>query len=199
MNAFFDNTCVEITTPRLVLRPWRQSDLRDLFEYAKVDGVGQMAGWPPHKNMQESQVVLSHWLKTKNQFAIYHKQNKKVIGSFGIEEYSNLPELDNLHGREIGFVLAKDYWGQGLMPEAVNAMVDYLFRVQHYDFILCAYFTRNEQSKRVQEKCGFQPYKKIVYQTKTGIKEDAIINILFNPKRTYISPEFSIEGKYYEK
>ena len=35
---------VGLTTERLVLRPWRETDLEDLYEYAKVDGVGQMAG-----------------------------------------------------------------------------------------------------------------------------------------------------------
>ena len=45
MNAVIDlkNVCLE--TDRLILREWREADLADFFEYASVDGVGQMAGW----------------------------------------------------------------------------------------------------------------------------------------------------------
>ena len=44
MNTPIDISNVVLTTERLVLRPWRETDLEDLYEYAKVDGVGQMAG-----------------------------------------------------------------------------------------------------------------------------------------------------------
>ena len=48
MNAEIDISNVELKTPRLLLRPWRESDLNDFFAYASVEGVGQMAGWNPH-------------------------------------------------------------------------------------------------------------------------------------------------------
>ena len=47
MNKPIDISNVVISTPRLTLRPWRETDLADFYEYASVDGVGQMAGWPP--------------------------------------------------------------------------------------------------------------------------------------------------------
>ncbi len=39
-----------LTTERLILREWKISDSKDLYEYAKSDFVGPNAGWPPHKN-----------------------------------------------------------------------------------------------------------------------------------------------------
>lgn len=48
MNKPIDITNIQITTDRLLLRPWREEDLLDFNEYASVDGVGQMAGWNPH-------------------------------------------------------------------------------------------------------------------------------------------------------
>ena len=54
MNVPIDISEVILTTERLTLRPWRLSDLDDFFEYASVDGVGQMAGWKPHENKEES-------------------------------------------------------------------------------------------------------------------------------------------------
>ena len=51
MNVPIDISGVELTTARLTLRPWKQEDLQDFFEYASVEGVGQMAGWLPHRDI----------------------------------------------------------------------------------------------------------------------------------------------------
>ena len=93
MNAPFDVTGVELGTERLTLRPWRQSDLNDFFEYASVDGVGQMAGWLPHKDAQETQKILDSFIEKKKTFALDYQG--KVIGSLGVEYYDEkeaLPE-----------------------------------------------------------------------------------------------------------
>ena len=123
MNAPIDINGVVLTTPRLTLRPWRETDLEDLYEYARVDGVGQMAGWIPHKSREVSANILNRFIAGGKTFAI--EMDGKVIGSLGVERYreSFYPEFAQLRGREIGYVLSKDYWGQGLMPEAVNAVL----------------------------------------------------------------------------
>ena len=76
------------------------------------------------------------------------------------------------------------------MPEAVKAVLGYLFDILNYDFLLCGHFDRNEQSKRVQEKCGFQPYRKMVFDTSLGWKEPGELRLLVNPKKD-IHFEFS--------
>ena len=85
MNAPVDVTNIRIETPRLILRPWRQSDLDDFYEYASVDGVGQMAGWMPHESVQKSQMSLDLFIREKKTFALEFKENGKVIGSLGLE------------------------------------------------------------------------------------------------------------------
>ena len=50
MNSEIDISNTILKTKRLILRPWRNEDLDDFYEYASVDGVGQMAGWLPHEN-----------------------------------------------------------------------------------------------------------------------------------------------------
>ena len=113
--------------------------------------------------------------------------NNKVIGSLGIEEYGmedKLTEFSNYIGREIGYVLSKSYWGIGIMPEAVKAVIDYLFKVLNFDFLTCGYYDFNKQSKRVQEKCGFKPYRKLVIDTKLGTSETSILNLLINPNKS---------------
>ena len=94
-----------------------------------------------------------------------------------------LTEFDGYVGREIGYVLSKSYWGKGLMPEAVSAVIRYLFDDLHFDFLLCGYYDFNKQSKRVQEKCGFKPYRKLVMDTRIGTAEPGVLNLLINPDK----------------
>ena len=183
MNKHIAISNVVLTAERLTLRPWRESDLNDFYEYARVDGVGQMAGWNPHRNIAESKMILESFIKHKKTFALEYRG--KVIGSLGIEEYSeeNYPELDNLQGREIGYVLSKDYWGQGLMPEAVNTVIAWLFNEEKLDFIIVGHFDRNNQSRRVVEKCGFQYIKTTKFETRYDTVENSIEYILYYPER----------------
>lgn len=184
MNKQIDITGVVLTTDRLTLRPWRESDLNDFYEYASVDGVGQMAGWNPHRNVEESKMILAHFIKGKHVFALEYQG--KVIGSLGVEEYSeeNYPELDALQGREIGYVLSKAYWGQGLMPEAVRAVIDWLFTEEKLDFIIVGHFDRNARSKRVVEKSGFQYIKTTKFETRYDTVENSMEYILYHPERS---------------
>lgn len=186
MNANFYLNGLTIETERLILRPWKQTDLDDFFEYASVDGVGEMAGWKHHENKEKSQSILDLFINDDRTFAIVLKDNNKVIGSLGVEKYGMekvLSEFFDYQGREIGFVLSKDYWGKGLMPEAVKAVIDYLFNVANLDFLTCGYYEFNNQSKKVQEKCGFKPYRKLMMETRLGTKEQGILNLLTNPKK----------------
>lgn len=181
MNAKIDISNVILKTNRLMLRPFNIDDLGDFYEYASVDGVGQMAGWLPHKNKEESLSILKMFIDEKKTFAIVY--NNKVIGSLGIEEYDEkqLPEYADKLGREIGYVLSKDYWGKGLMPEALNEVIRYCFEDLKLDFLACGHFTDNNQSKRVQEKCGFYHYKLVKHETRYGIVKDSWLSILENP------------------
>ena len=178
MNTHIDISGVVLKTPRLVLRPWKQSDLEDFYAYASVDGVGQMAGWKPHENRAESQEILTRFIERKRTFALEYRG--KVIGSLGIEEYDEgrFPEFADRQCREIGYVLAKPYWGQGLMPEAVREAIRYLFMDVKLDVIFCGHFLSNRRSQRVQEKCGFRHYAFGTFETRLGTVEEDEINIL---------------------
>ena len=178
MNTPIDVGNVILKTERMILRPWRQSDLEDFFEYASVDGVGQMAGWLPHENREVSQTILDSFVGKKKTFALEYEG--KVIGSLGIELYNEekFPELKDVSCREIGYVLSKDYWGRGLMPEALKEVIRYLFEDVGLDAILCGHFLWNRQSERVQEKCGFRHYAYGTYETRYGTVEQDETNIL---------------------
>ena len=171
MNALIDISQVVLKTPRLTLRPWRESDLEDFYEYCKVDGVGQLAGWLPHENINVSKAILESFISGKKTFALEYKG--KVIGSLGLEEYpeEKHPHLSYLRGRSIGYVLSKDYWGMGLMTEAVQAVIDYAFHTLRLDFLFVGHFLHNHRSRRVIEKCGFFYMGDGTYNTRYGTTE----------------------------
>lgn len=173
-----------LETERLIIRPWHDGDVNDLYEYAKVDGVGQMAGWRPHKDLEASQSVLFYYIINRSVYALELKENNKVIGSIAVEEMY-MDYLDDsfagLKGRELSYVLNKDYWGQGLMPEAVNKVIDYIFNELEYDFLLCGHFVSNTQSRRVIEKSGFEFYKELTVNTIFKTTEKTHLYIKENP------------------
>ena len=202
MNANFKLNGLILQTERLVLRPFTFDDLQDFFNYASVDGVGEMAGWAHHQDIETSKRILSNFIAEDKTFAIVLKKTNKVIGSIGIEKYGleeKLTEFDGYQGREIGYVLAKEHWGKGLMPEAVKAVINHLFNVANLDFLTCGYYDFNTQSKRVQEKCGFVPYRKLVMETRMGTHEPGVLNLLLNPnkniKLNFSHPETLIYNK----
>ena len=186
MNAEFRLNGKTIETERLILRPFEQADLDDFFEYASVEGTGEMAGWHHHQDKQKSQEILDLFISEDKTFAVCLRQSGKVIGSLGVEKYGmedKLTEFDGYRGREIGYVLSRDYWGRGLMTEAVMAVIDYLFNECDLDFLTCGYYDFNSRSRRVQEKCGFRPYRKLVMDTRMGTKEPGVLNLMTNPKK----------------
>ena len=85
MNADFRINGKVIETERLILRPFRQTDLEDFYEYASVEGVGEMAGWKHHESIAESQSIMNSFISNDKVFAICLKENNKVIGTVGIE------------------------------------------------------------------------------------------------------------------
>lgn len=199
MNAPVDVTNIRIETERLILRAWRESDLEDFYEYASVDGVGQMAGWLPHRSIAESRQILEHFISEKKTFALEYKENGKVIGSLGLETHDRTPvDVGALQGREIGYVLSKAYWGRGLMPEAVKAVMRYCFDTLHFDFLICCHYAWNDQSRRVIEKCGFVFRQEAAHETRMGTSErirmyirysDDLVTGPFDADKTQIETE----------
>ena len=186
MNAIFNIKGKIIETNRLILRPFKQTDLSDLYEYASVDGVGEMAGWSHHKNKEESQKILNMFIDEDKVFAICLKENEKVIGSIGVEKYGmeeKLTEFDGYKGREIGYVLSRAYWGKGIATEATKAIIDFLFYECELDFLICGYYNFNFISKRVQEKFGFKAYRKLTIKTSMNTEEQSILNLLIHPNK----------------
>jgi len=168
MDIPIDITNIKIETNRLILRAFEASDLDDIFAYASVPGVGEMAGWPYHQSIETTKTVLHSFMDSKCVLAIYHKADKKVIGSLGLHKpwIDREEQYKHLKAKNIGYVLSKDYWGQGLVPEAVKAVIEYGFSTLGLEAFTIEHFVENVQSKRVIEKCGFNFVREGRYHAK---------------------------------
>ena len=116
---------MEIKTNRLLLRPFAETDAADLYEYARDPRVGPPAGWPPHGSVGESLEVIRTVFAAPHTFAVVDKPSGRVIGSAGFTGKAR-PEFPAPND-ELGYALSADFWGRGLMPEAVEALLRYAF------------------------------------------------------------------------
>lgn len=100
-----------LETERLILRPFRDADAADLFKYAKDERVGPIAGWPPHKSVEESSEVIKNIFSQDGVFAITLKEDDIAIGmiSLILGEKSNFPITES--EGEISYWLGVPFWG----------------------------------------------------------------------------------------
>lgn len=157
MTAPVDASAMRIETERLILRPVEQKDLMDLHAVTGDPAVAEQAGFSLCKTLEESQKRVEEFILDNETLALELKESGTVIGTVSIQmrPWAKYPLDRKLRGRELGFDLARSYWGRGLMPEAVRAVCAYCFETLHYDFVTCGHFTSNAQSGRAIEKCGF--------------------------------------------
>ena len=159
------NWPVTLTTERLILRPWRADDADALFAYASDPDIGPAAGWPPHKSVDESREVLKNVLMVPETYALTLRDSTtqdEPIGCVGLKigEDSDLAIGDDQ--AELGYWLAKPFWGQGLMPEAVRETMRHGFCDLGLTAIWAGHYQSNDKSRRVQEKVGLRHQRTIV-------------------------------------
>ena len=141
-----------LETDRLLLRPFTLDDAEGLYAYASQPEVGPPAGWAPHKDPAESRRVIETIFLPADTLAVVRRADGRLIGSAGFvgKHRTELGEPSE----EVGYSLARDCWGQGLIPEAVEAILRHAFEELGYAAIWAAYYDGNRKSKRVMQKCG---------------------------------------------
>jgi RimJ/RimL family protein N-acetyltransferase len=144
-----------LTTERLVLRPWTEADAGSLFEYASDPDVGPIAGWPPHKNVEESLDVIRNVFTGAECYAICEKRSDKAIGAVELKLNGHTDMTERDDECELGYWLGKPFWGRGYMPEAATELIRHGFEELGMTKIWCGYYDGNNKSRRVQEKVGF--------------------------------------------
>ena len=144
-----------IETERLILRKITASDAEDMFNnWASDSQVTKYVTWKSHKTIEDTKAVIDFWLIDIDDADVYRwcivwKENLQVIGTIDVV---NLNE--KLETAEIGYCLSRRYWGQGVMTEALKAVIDYLFSKAGLNRIVARHNVNNPASGRVMQKSG---------------------------------------------
>ena len=144
-----------ITTERLILRRWNESDAEELYKYASDPDIGYPAGWPAHLNVEDSREVIVRFLSAPETYAVCLKENGLPIGSIGLKTGTDTDLTDRCDECELGYWIGKPFWGMGMIPEAARALLFHAFHELEMTTVWCGYYDGNEKSRRVQEKLGF--------------------------------------------
>ena len=146
-----------LETTRLILRRFTPDDAEDMYRnWASDPEVTRFLTWPCHASVGTSRSILESWAAQYAdggyfQWAIEWKEPKQVIGSIAAVKIDE--EIDSA---EIGYCLSRSYWGQGIMHEALVAVMRFLFDEARINRVSAYHDVNNPKSGRVMEKAGMQ-------------------------------------------
>jgi ribosomal-protein-alanine N-acetyltransferase len=146
-----------VETGRLVLRGWEVRDAEPVFEYASDPEVSRYMSWDSHRDRADTDaflngVVARNYSLRELDYALCHRDSPDVpIGGLGVYW------RDKEHGvMELGYVLRREYWGRGFVPEAGRALVVRAFETTEAMRIFAPIFAENARSQRAAEKMGMK-------------------------------------------
>ena len=144
-------------TPRLVLRPFVREDAQAMFDnWASDPAVTKFLSWPAYRSVEDAHSILNVWLENYEkpdfyQWAIVLKELNQPIGSISVVNSD-----DRVDMVEIGYCIGRNWWGRGIMPEALSAVMVYLFDEVGMQRIEAGHDPDNPASGAVLRKCGLQ-------------------------------------------
>ena len=146
-----------LDTHRLILRQFTIGDAEDMYaNWASDPEVTRFLTWPAHSSADVSRMILTDWLSRYRDgdffnWAVELKETGRVIGNISVVRLE-----DAIGEAEIGYCLGRAYWGRGIMPEALRAVIDYLFDVAGVSRICAGHDANNPKSGRVMDKAGMK-------------------------------------------
>ena len=148
-----------LETDRLILRRFREEDFDEFCDFAMDDDMSRMMGRSLLQTRADARLTFL-WLKNREKrgYALVLKSTGRVIGNLTVTAVPWFAEvvrhLENCKGRSLSFAISRHYRRQGLMEEALRAVIAALF-AEGMDYIQCGCFDFNTASKALQEKLGF--------------------------------------------
>ena len=156
-----------LETDRLILRPLEKNDVDAVYRMRSDADVMRFIREP--QNRAESagwvKLVSSRWKKEQIGFcAILEKPSEKFVGWCGIWKLKETGEL------EIGYAVAKEFWGKGFATEAALKFLDYAFEKLEPEKIVAVARPKNAASRRVMEKLGMNFVKTATFYDQTLVQ-----------------------------
>ena len=147
-----------LETERLILRRFEIGDAEAMYKnWASDSEVTKYLTWPTHASIHVSMAVLEDWISSYSkdnyyQWAIVLKDHgSDPIGSIATVHIND--DIDMIH---IGYCLGKTWWHQGIMSEALKAVMNFFFDEVGANRIESRHDPRNPNSGMVMQKCGMK-------------------------------------------
>ena len=142
-----------IETNRLILREWEQADLNDLYKI--LSDPETMSFWPEPFSREGVQSWIDHSKQSFKEFgfgrmAILLKDSKKIIGDCGFKRAT----IDGKEENDLGYIVYKDYWGQGFGSEATLAALKFGIQELGLRRIVANMEVTHLASRAIAEKMG---------------------------------------------
>jgi ribosomal-protein-alanine N-acetyltransferase len=145
-----------LITDRLILRELQASDAEQIFKIRTDPRVNEFLDRGPTKSVDESLKFINNILKAQNNqdsmmWVITLKNEPKLIGT--VLYWHIVKEQDKA---ELGYEMLPEYWGQGIMREAMTEMIRFGFETMQLKTIVAETRVDNLRSINALEKCGFK-------------------------------------------
>ena len=147
-----------IETERLVLRRFSTDDAEAMYRnWASDPEVTKYLTWPAHTSVEVSKTVLKDWVSSYSQNDFY--QWAIVLKEHGCDPIGSISAVhwnDDISMVHIGYCLGEAWWHQGIMTEALKAVMEFFFDVVGANRIESRHDPRNPHSGMVMKKCGMK-------------------------------------------
>ena len=145
-----------LETPRLVIRRMTMADAGDIYEYGRDPEVSRHVLWDAYQSLGEAKAYVKYVqrqyrLNEPASWGIELKATGRLIGTIGFMWWNQ-----EYRSAEVGYSLSREYWNQGLMTEALRAVVRFGFEEMNLNRIEAQHETANPASGRVMEKVGMR-------------------------------------------
>jgi ribosomal-protein-alanine N-acetyltransferase len=146
----------KLETERLLLRPITPKDAADIFAYASDPEATKYVRFVTHTSMRDTHAFIrrvraSYAKGIDPVWGMQLKATGRIIGASGFIDWPN----DNQRA-ELGYIVHREYWGQGIVTEAVLALCAFAFKEMRVNRIEAGTIVEHKASQRVLQKCGFR-------------------------------------------
>ncbi|MDO4539188.1 MAG: GNAT family N-acetyltransferase [Coriobacteriales bacterium] len=146
-----------LETKRLILRRFEEGDLDALYaNWAGDERTTRFLTWPTYRTPEDGREVLDEWIASYAdpsfyQWAIVLRELGEPIGSISV-----VGEFPEVCGVEIGYCIGPTWWGQGIVSEALSAVLDYFFETVGVLRVQAKHDVNNPASGGVMRHCGMR-------------------------------------------
>lgn len=141
-----------LLTRRLRLRPYVREDYRAMYENWTSDPqVAKYVNWGAHSSPDVTRSLVEMWVEGYESPTVYRwgiEKDGELIGDISVVLWREEEE-----SCELGYCLCRRFWNQGIMTEALERVLAFLFDTVGFHRVMLCHDTANPASGRVMEKC----------------------------------------------